>query len=65
MQLDECTKALKAPKLSSEALETPRDLPFTASECTETWTMFEVGSTGQAWYGKHVKELQAPKSSGG
>ncbi|KAI6110314.1 hypothetical protein EDD16DRAFT_1728679 [Pisolithus croceorrhizus] len=22
--------------------------------------MFEVGSTGQAWYDKHVKELQAP-----
>ncbi|KAI6118313.1 hypothetical protein F5141DRAFT_1212226 [Pisolithus sp. B1] len=26
--------------------------------------MFEVGSTGQAWYDKHVKELQAPDEGG-
>ncbi|KAI6117257.1 hypothetical protein EDD16DRAFT_1520132 [Pisolithus croceorrhizus] len=66
--------------MSSEALETQGDLPFTTSECAETWTghrkpknkvvdmrqvvdvlpMFEVGSTGQTWHGKHVKELKAP-----
>lgn len=83
MRLDECMKALEAPKLSSEALETLEDLPFTTSKRAETRAghrklenevvdtrhvvdvlpMFEVGSTGQAWYGKHAKELQAPKSS--
>ncbi|KAI5999519.1 hypothetical protein EDD15DRAFT_2237318 [Pisolithus albus] len=36
--LDEGTNALEAPKLSSEALETPTDLPFTTSERAETWT---------------------------
>ncbi|KAI6095121.1 hypothetical protein EV401DRAFT_2158779 [Pisolithus croceorrhizus] len=70
--------------MSSKALETPGDLPFTSSECAEsrTWhqkpenkvvdmwhmvdvlPMFEVGSTGQAWYGKHVKEHQAPDKGG-
>ncbi|KAI6009781.1 hypothetical protein PISMIDRAFT_14303 [Pisolithus microcarpus 441] len=67
-------------KLSSEALETQEDLPFTTSKCAETRAghrklenkvvdmqhvvdvlpMFEVGSTCQAWYDKHVKELEAP-----
>ncbi|KAI6142537.1 hypothetical protein EDD17DRAFT_1902214 [Pisolithus thermaeus] len=67
-------------ELSSEALETQGDLPFTTSERAETRTghrkpenkvvdtwqvvdvlpMFEVGSTGQTWHGKHVKELEAP-----
>ncbi|KAI6038249.1 hypothetical protein EDC04DRAFT_3141665 [Pisolithus marmoratus] len=71
------------PEASSEALETPGDLPFATSERAETWTghrkpedkvvdtrhvvdvlpMFEVGSTGQVRYSKHVKELQA--SDGG
>ncbi|KAI6108272.1 hypothetical protein F5141DRAFT_1203624 [Pisolithus sp. B1] len=66
--------------MSSEALETQGNLPFTTSECAETRTghrkpknkvvdtrqvvdvlpMFEVGSTGQTWHGKHVKELKAP-----
>ncbi|KAI6111261.1 hypothetical protein F5141DRAFT_1202928 [Pisolithus sp. B1] len=70
--------------MSSDALETPGDLPFTSSECAETRTghtkpedevadtqhvvdvlpMFEVGSIGQAWYGKHAKELQAPNEGG-
>ncbi|KAI6106007.1 hypothetical protein EDD17DRAFT_1874731 [Pisolithus thermaeus] len=70
--------------MSSDALETPGDLPFTSSECAETQTghtkpedevadtwhvvdvlpMFEVGSIGQAWYGKHAKELQAPNEGG-
>ncbi|KAI6095179.1 hypothetical protein EV401DRAFT_2158654 [Pisolithus croceorrhizus] len=65
--------------MSSDALKTPGDLPFTSSEHAETRTghtkpedkvvdtrhmvdvlpMFEVGSIGQAWYGKHAKELQA------
>ncbi|KAI6098116.1 hypothetical protein F5141DRAFT_1066945 [Pisolithus sp. B1] len=67
------------PQMSSEALETRGDLPFTTCEHAETQTghrkpknevvdtwqvvdvlpMFEVGSTGQAWYDKHVKELEA------
>ncbi|KAI6128032.1 hypothetical protein EV401DRAFT_1932481, partial [Pisolithus croceorrhizus] len=70
--------------MSSKALETPGDLPFTSSERAKTRTghqkpenevvdtrhmvdvlpMFEVGSTGQAWYGKHAKELQAPDEGG-
>ncbi|KAI6094876.1 hypothetical protein EDD16DRAFT_1903717 [Pisolithus croceorrhizus] len=70
--------------MSSDALETPGDLPFTSSECAETRTghtkpedevadtwhvvdvlpMFEVGSIGQAWYGKHAKEHQAPDEGG-
>ncbi|KAI6096037.1 hypothetical protein F5141DRAFT_1221119 [Pisolithus sp. B1] len=67
------------PQMSSEALETRGDLPFTTCKRAETQTghrkpknevvdtqqvvdvlpMFEVGSTGQAWYDKHVKELEA------
>ncbi|KAI6098481.1 hypothetical protein F5141DRAFT_1066840 [Pisolithus sp. B1] len=66
-------------ELSSEALKSQGDLPFTTCKRTETQTghrkpknevvdtqqvvdvlpMFEVGSTGQAWYNKHVKELEA------
>ncbi|KAI6094930.1 hypothetical protein EDD16DRAFT_1711777 [Pisolithus croceorrhizus] len=70
--------------MSSDALETPGDLPFTISEHAKTRTghrkpkdkvvdmrhivdvlpMFEVGSIGQAWYGKHAKELQASDKGG-
>ncbi|KAI6096371.1 hypothetical protein F5141DRAFT_1067745 [Pisolithus sp. B1] len=66
--------------MSSEALETQGDLPFTTSKCTKTQTehrepenevvdmqqvvdvllMFEVGTTGRTWHGKHVKEHEAP-----
>ncbi|KAI6117948.1 hypothetical protein F5141DRAFT_1263236 [Pisolithus sp. B1] len=72
------------PQMSSEALETQGDLPFTTCKCAETQTghrkpknevvdtqqvvdvlpMFEVGSTGQAWYNKHVKELEASDKGG-
>ncbi|KAI6103213.1 hypothetical protein EDD16DRAFT_1715418 [Pisolithus croceorrhizus] len=72
------------PQMSSEALETRGDLPFTTCEHTETQTghrkpknevvdtrqvvdvlpMFEVGSTGQARYDKHVKELEASDKGG-
>ncbi|KAI6094907.1 hypothetical protein F5141DRAFT_1164629 [Pisolithus sp. B1] len=87
--LDEGTDAPKAPDkgsqhMSSEALETRGDLPFTTCKCAETQTgrrkpknevvdtqqvvdvlpMFEVGSTGQAWYDKHVKELEASDEGG-
>ncbi|KAI6131241.1 hypothetical protein EV401DRAFT_1920873 [Pisolithus croceorrhizus] len=76
---DEVKEDEDLPQMSSEALETRGDLPFTTCERAETQTghrkpknevvdtwqvvdvlpMFEVGSTGQAWYDKHVKELEA------
>ncbi|KAI6126964.1 hypothetical protein F5141DRAFT_1249226 [Pisolithus sp. B1] len=81
---DEVKEDEDLPQMSSEALETRGDLPFTTCERTETQTghrkpenkvvdmrqvvdvlpMFEVGSTGQAWYDKHVKELEASDEGG-
>ncbi|KAI5997578.1 hypothetical protein EDD15DRAFT_2246556 [Pisolithus albus] len=54
------------PFITSECTETwtghqkPEDEVVDMRHVVDVLPMFEVGSTGQAWYGKHAKELQAP-----
>ncbi|KAI5980891.1 hypothetical protein EDD15DRAFT_2340306 [Pisolithus albus] len=58
------------PFTTSERTETwtghqkPKDEVVDMRHMVDVLPMFEVGSTGQAWYGKHVKELQAPDEGG-
>ncbi|KAI6103647.1 hypothetical protein F5141DRAFT_1293452 [Pisolithus sp. B1] len=53
------------PSTTSERAETRTGHTKPEDEVVDTWhvvdvlPMFEVGSTGQAWYSKHVKDLQA------
>ncbi|KAI6023815.1 hypothetical protein BKA83DRAFT_4626919 [Pisolithus microcarpus] len=54
------------PDTTSEHAETKTGHAKPETEVIDTWQvvdvlpMFEVGSTCQAWYNKHVKELKAP-----
>ncbi|KAI5992180.1 hypothetical protein EDD15DRAFT_2272714, partial [Pisolithus albus] len=58
------------PFTTSERTETrtghqkPEDEVVDMRHVVDVLPMFEVGSTGQAWYGKHAKELQAPDEGG-
>ncbi|KAI6158863.1 hypothetical protein EDD17DRAFT_973617 [Pisolithus thermaeus] len=58
------------PSTTSERAETRTGHTKPEDEVVDTWhmvdvlPMFEVGSTGQAWYGKHAKEHQAPDEGG-
>ncbi|KAI6016455.1 hypothetical protein PISMIDRAFT_13233 [Pisolithus microcarpus 441] len=68
--LESSSEALKPqgdlPDTTSEHAETKTGHAKHKTEVIDTWQvvdvlpMFEVGSTGQAWYDKHVKELKAP-----
>ncbi|KAI6032286.1 hypothetical protein BKA83DRAFT_4212111 [Pisolithus microcarpus] len=42
----------------------PKDEVVDTRHVVDVLPMFEVGSTGRAWYGKHAKELQAPDEGG-
>ncbi|KAI6136327.1 hypothetical protein F5141DRAFT_1208690 [Pisolithus sp. B1] len=58
------------PSTTSERAETrtgyrkPKDKVVDTQHVVDVLPMFEVGSTGQAWYSKHAKELQAPDEGG-
>ncbi|KAI6103377.1 hypothetical protein F5141DRAFT_1238580 [Pisolithus sp. B1] len=58
------------PSTTSERAETRTGHTKPEDEVVDTWhmvdvlPMFEVGSTGQAWYSKHVKDLQASDKGG-
>ncbi|KAI6110130.1 hypothetical protein F5141DRAFT_1203383 [Pisolithus sp. B1] len=58
------------PFTTSERAETqtghrkPKNEVADMQHMVDVLPMFEVGSTGQAWYGKHAKELQAPDEGG-
>ncbi|KAI6148210.1 hypothetical protein EDD17DRAFT_1901076 [Pisolithus thermaeus] len=68
------SKALKTqqdlPDAMSECAETqtghtkPKDEVVDTRHVVDVLPMFEVGSTGQAWYSKHVKDLQASDEGG-
>ncbi|KAI6145324.1 hypothetical protein EDD17DRAFT_1791245 [Pisolithus thermaeus] len=58
------------PSTTSECAETrtghrkPENEVADMQHMVDVLPMFEVGSTGQAWYSKHAKELQAPDEGG-
>ncbi|KAI6095862.1 hypothetical protein EDD17DRAFT_1765608 [Pisolithus thermaeus] len=58
------------PSTTSECTETQTGHTKPEDAVVDTWhvadvlPMFEVGSTGQAWYSKHAKEHQAPDEDG-
>ncbi|KAI6097559.1 hypothetical protein F5141DRAFT_1294809 [Pisolithus sp. B1] len=68
------SKALKTqqdlPDAMSECAETrtghtkPEDEVVDTRHVVDVLPMFEVGSTGQAWYSKHVKDLQVSDKGG-